>query len=168
MNANEKNMDEDWKYKELEEENNRLKAEIKKLGEKSVNELKNLEEEFRKKYKELEEENNRLKVEIIKLQNIQSIKNMIEEKIDNELINEISYPKKEEKDNSINISLNSNKIEKSHSLSSFIYDVINSISLDAIIKEKISYSLLNNHFICLKCKQVPRIEFSDFFQILLI
>ena len=47
-------------------------------------------------------------------------------------------------------------------MSSFIYDVINSISLDAIIKEKISYSLLNNHFICLKCKQVPRIEFSDF------
>jgi cell division protein FtsB len=33
MNVNKKNMEEDRKYKELEEENNRLKAEIKKLGE---------------------------------------------------------------------------------------------------------------------------------------
>ena len=113
-----KNMEEDRKYKELEEENNRLKAEIKKLEEKSVNELKNLEEEFRKKYKELEEENKRLNVEIRKYKNIQ---NMLDEKNNNKQINEISNSKLEEKDNSINISFNPNKTEKSQSLFSEVH-----------------------------------------------
>ena len=159
-----KNMEEDRKYKELEEENNRLKAEIKKLEEKSVNELKNLEEEFRKKYKELEEENKRLNVEIIKYKNIQ---NMLDEKNNNKQINEISNSKLEEKDNSINISFNPNKTEKSQSLfsiSNVINDDVNSISInstDIAIRNLISYSFLNAHFICQKCNKVPRIEFIE-------
>ena len=162
MNANETNLEEFRKqYKELKEENNRLKLEIKKLKEKSVNELKDLEE----KYKELKEENNNLKSEIIKLKQIQNIQNMLEEKIDNEQINEINDSKLEEKDNSINISFNPNKKEKSQSLLSIlIYDDVNSISInrtDIAIRKMISYSFLNYHFICQKCKKVPRIEFVD-------
>ena len=146
MNTNEKSLEEDRKYKELEEENKRLKVEIKEL---------------RDTKKELEEENNRLKVEIIKFNNIQKIQNMLEEKIDNKLINKISDSKLEEKDNSINISFNLNIKEKSQSLSSFINDEVNSISLDEAIKNMISYSFLNDHFICQKCNQVPRIELVE-------
>ena len=149
MNTNDKSLEEDKKYKELEEEYNRLKLEIKKLGE---------------KYKELEEENKRLNAEIIKFKNIQ---NILEEKNNNEKINEISNSKLEEKENSINISFNPNKTENSQSLfsiSNVINDDINSISFnstDVAIKKIISYSFLNDHFICLKCNQVPRIEFID-------
>ncbi len=50
MNSKEENLEQ---YKELEEENNRLREEIKKLEEKSVNELQDLEDHFRKCYKEL-------------------------------------------------------------------------------------------------------------------
>ena len=164
MNANETNLEEFRKqYKELKEENNRLKLEIKKLKEKSVNELKDLEE----KYKELKEENNNLKSEIIKLKQIQNIQNMLEEKIDNEKINEINDSKLEEKDNSINISFNPNKKEKSQSLfsiSGLINDDVKSISfnyVDPIIRKIISYSFLNIHFICQKCNQIPTIDFID-------
>jgi len=123
MNKNEKNLEEDKKYKELEEENNRLKAEIKKF------------------------------------------KDMLEEKNDNEKINEISNSKLEEKDNSINISFNPNKTEKSQSLfsiSNVINDDANSISynsVDITINKIITYSPSNNHFICQICKKIPRIEF---------
>jgi len=156
MNANGKNLKEFWKqYKELEDENNRLKYEIKKLEEKNANEFKKLKEEFREQYKELKEENNRLK-EIIN----QNIQNMLKEKIDNEQINEINDSKSEEKDNSI-ISFNPNQKEKS-SLSSSIDDKANSISfIDAVIGKIKYYSFLNYHFVCKKCNKVPWIEFVD-------
>jgi len=126
MNTNKKNFEEDWKYKELEEEINRLKAEIKKL---------------------------------------KNMQNMLEEKNDNEKINETSNSKLEEKDNSINISFNPNKTENSQSLfflSNVINDEVDSISynsVDITINKIITYSPSNNHFICQICKKIPRIEF---------
>ena len=123
MNTNEENLEDNRKYKELEEENNRLKAEIKKL------------------------------------------KDMLEDKNDNEQINEISNSKLEEKDSSINISFNPNKKEKSQSLfsiSNVVNDDVNSISFysaDIAINKIMPYSPSNNHFICQICKKIPRIEF---------
>ena len=85
---------------------------------------------------------------------------MLEEKTDNEQINEISDSKLEEKDNSINISFNPNK--KESSISNLIDDRVNSISfIDLVIGKLKYYSFLNNHFICKKCNKVPRIEFAD-------
>ena len=122
MNTNEENLEENRKYKELEEENNRLKAEIKKL------------------------------------------KDMLEEKNDNEQINEISNSKLEEKDSSINISFNPNKKENFQSLfsiSNAINDDVNSISYnstDIAINKIMPYSPSNNHFICQICKKIPELN----------
>ena len=166
MNTNEKISEEfRKKYKELEEENNKLKFEFTKLEE-SVNELKNLEEENKK----LKEENNRLKLEIIKLTVIQNMDNIFKEKIENKQINEISDSKLEGNDKSISFSFNPNKTEKSLT-SNLIDDYVNSISfvdkessisfIEPFIEKLKNFSFLDIHFICKKCNKVPRIEFVD-------
>ena len=122
-------------YKELEEENNRLKLEIIKLA-------------------VMQNMSNILKEKTDNKQNNEISDSKLEEKEDSSINSFFDPNKKDESSLSSLITENVNSIS--------FKDKENSISLiEPFIKQLKNYSFSNFHFICKKCNKVPRIEFVN-------